>query len=223
MHSLIIVSKDLQKRQRYLEKLCRENNIDHFDISLLESEKAIGIESVRNFQEKIFLKPLKSKIKAVILKIDQGITLEAQNALLKILEEPPEDTTIVLSIANEDLLLPTILSRCKTISLDEKQIELSKEEITQYLNILVSLLSSGAGERLKFAQDYGRTKEEALFFLEKMIMAIRKKMIEDQVGKKSDLITQYPNLLISFQPAHKTISTTNVNPRYVLENLFLNL
>ena len=138
MHSFLIVSKNKKNALDYVMEECRKNQIDKFDINLLAFEKAIGIEDVRNFQKKIILKPIKSKTKAVILDGSNGITMEAQNALLKILEEPPANTIIYITCPNKELLLPTILSRCKIIELKDKDPELPKEEITQYLSILIS-------------------------------------------------------------------------------------
>lgn len=221
MHSIVIVSRNKEQRDARALKICQENHIDKFDIGIIESTsssstvKSIGIEEIRSFQKKVFLKPFKSKIKAIILKINQNFTIEAQNALLKVLEEPPLNTIIILTVSNHDILLPTILSRCRIIELNQK-IEISEEESAQYFNLLISLLSLGIGGRLKLAQDIGKNKEEATFWLEKMILAIRKKIIQDQVSQCS-------RLLISFQDTHKVLSTTNANQRLAIENLFLNL
>lgn len=244
MHSFLIVSKNRQKALDYAIAECKKNEIDKFDVSILSFEKSVGIEDVRNLQKKVILKPFQGKEKAVILESFSGITIEAQNALLKILEEPPANTNIYITTPNKDLLLPTILSRCKIVDLKDKSSELSQEENIQYLNILISLTSSGVGERLKLAQDIVKNKDEMLPWLERMIVVARKELISftchsDQAKHernpmgsltKSDLARddnmsaeQYLNILISFQKTHTILKTTNVNPRLALENLFLNL
>lgn len=217
MQSIIIVSENINKKEEYLKCLCKKNSIDKFDVSLIESGKAIGVGDIKILHEKIYLKPFRGKLKAVILKIEQGISLEAQNALLKILEEPPEDTIVILSASSIDLLLPTIHSRCKIIRLDDKPQELSEKETYDFFNLLKSLLSSKIGARLKLAQDLAKNKEEVILWLEKIILALRKKVIKEKI-QKQDL-----ERLKSLQSTHKIISTTNVNPRFILENLFLNL
>lgn len=218
MQSFVISAKNQSAKEEYVKKICDDHHIDRFDIYALEQEKGtIGIEEVRNLQKKLFFKPLKSPTKAVVVKNAENLTIIAQNALLKSLEEPPENTIIILTVSNKDLLLPTILSRCKIVELKERDVQLSQNEFSQYLNLLISLRSCEVGERLKLAQDMGKTKEEALSFLETITLAIRKEIIEQPS------LPQYLNLLKSFQKTHTILQTTNANPRFTLETLFLNL
>jgi len=224
MHSFLIVSKNRQTAIDYAFGLCKKNQIDKFDSGLLTFEKAIGIEDIRNFLKQVILKPIRSKTKAVVLDGSKGLTTEAQNALLKILEVPPDNTIIYITVPNKNLVLPTVLSRCKIIELKDKSIDLSKQETTQYLNILVSLPSSGIGEKLKLAQDIAKNKDEVIPWLERIILVARKVLIEN-IKNKNDpyLISQYLNILVSINKTHVILKTTNVNPRLALENLFLNL
>lgn len=78
---------------------------------------SISIDAVRNLQEFLrFKTPGKKAIRRVVV-IENAhlLTKEAQNALLKSLEEPPTDTLFILSVADENRLLPTVLSRAQTI------------------------------------------------------------------------------------------------------------
>ena len=75
-------------------------------------------------QEKIYEKPIVSNKKVIIINDSDKMTEEAQNSLLKTLEEPPEYIVIILITANENKLLNTIKSRCLKISfntIDQKQ------------------------------------------------------------------------------------------------------
>lgn len=226
MHSFLIVSKNKKSALDYVVEACKKNQIDKFDIGLLIFEKAIGIEDVRNLQKKIILKPIKSKTKAIIVEAYNGITTEGQNALLKVLEEPPANTIIYITIQNKNLLLQTILSRCKIIELKDKSFELSEQENTQYLNILASFPPKIIGERLKLAQNIAKNKGDAVVWLEKMIIVMRRKLIDDICHSKTPQAQgriPYLKILKSLQKAHTIISTTNANQRLVLENLFLDL
>jgi DNA polymerase III delta prime subunit len=81
--------------------------------------KMIGIEAIRDLEHFLSLKvPGSSLIKRVII-IDQAqlLGLEAQNALLKTLEEPPVDTIIIMTAPSVQSLLPTIQSRLQTIAI----------------------------------------------------------------------------------------------------------
>jgi len=248
MHSFLIVSKNRQNALDYAKGECIKNKIDKFDISILSFEKLVGIEDVRNVQKKLILKPLKSKEKAVILDGSNGLTIEAQNALLKVLEEPPANTIIYVTTPNKDLLLPTILSRCQTITLKES-FELSKDETTSYLNVLMSLPEKSVGEKLKLAQDIAKSKDEIIPELEKMIIVARSILLpsfwggmhqtvrpdsrisyrssqrDSSLARMTDekMVSQYLNILISLNKTHTILKTTNVNPRLALENLFLNI
>jgi DNA polymerase III subunit delta' len=82
-----------------------------------EDGKAIGIEAIRELERMISLKvPGKHDISRVLIIHDAAmLTTEAQNALLKTLEEPPVGTVIILTASQSDALLPTIRSRLQSI------------------------------------------------------------------------------------------------------------
>ena len=81
--------------------------------------KAIGIEAVRELEHFLSLKvpSNNSYNRAIIIENSHLLTIEAQNALLKTLEEPPDGTLLVLTAACEQQLLPTIRSRAQLISI----------------------------------------------------------------------------------------------------------
>lgn len=95
-----------------------------------EDGKSIKIEQIRYMQEKIAEKPIASNKKVYIINNSDTMTKEAQNCLLKTLEEPPEYAVIILVLANENNMLNTIKSRCTKIMFNP----LSKEEIIHYFN-----------------------------------------------------------------------------------------
>ncbi|NPA58660.1 MAG: DNA polymerase III subunit [Aquificae bacterium] len=108
----------------------------HPDLMVVSPEREIRIDQIRQVID--FLK-LKKK-KAVIIEKAERMNLEASNALLKTLEEPPENSLIVLTTSNQAKLLPTIVSRCKKI----RFAPLSREEVWQILQ-----LQGKEGEDLK--------------------------------------------------------------------------
>jgi len=78
---------------------------------------SISIETIRGLQKFLQLRTTGSQTfrRAVIIDGAQALTTEAQNAFLKILEEPPVDTLLVLTANSPRALLPTILSRVQTL------------------------------------------------------------------------------------------------------------
>lgn len=88
--------------------------------SVVRSEKnSISIEAIRDLQRFLQLKTLGQRPlrRAVIIEHAETLTTEAQNAFLKLLEEPPADTVLILAADNPRALLPTILSRTQLIAM----------------------------------------------------------------------------------------------------------
>lgn len=215
MQSFLIIAKDKSKATSYISDFLKEKKVDPIDIALHVFEKAVGIEDVRNIQKKIILRPFRGKTKAVIIDAYTEITIQAQNALLKVLEEPPANTIIIISTAKKELFLPTIISRCAVIELEDAKVSLDTEDSLQLDEALNILLNGKIGDRLKIAQDVTKNKEDVVIWLEKMAIYLRLKLIENYNESK------YLNLLKSLQKTYKDVESTNVNQRISLENLFL--
>ena len=214
MQSFIIISKNREKAREFVKKMADESKISKFDIYSYETEKAVGIGDVKSLSKQIFLKPMQGTKKMVVLEAFFGMTIDSQNAFLKVLEEPPLSTTIVI-LASSNFFLPTILSRCKLIELD-REMDFEKDEEKNLLEILENLKSTGVGEKLKLAQDLAKDKEQALIFLEKLIIVTRNEMVKKQK-------IEYKTVLQILQRYYKEISKSNVNLRLGLENLFLEI
>jgi len=222
LQSFLISSKDRNEAFKKAAYLCSKNKIDKIDIDSINFEKSVGIEDVRTIQEKIYLKPIKGKTKAIILKAYNGLTIEAQNALLKILEEPPNNTIIILMVESSQRLLPTVLSRCNIITIDDKREKFGELEGDQIVEALSSLSTSGVGKRLRLAQDFGKSREEAIIWLEKMIIILRKNIIEE-INEENNPKSNRIKILEKMQDTYTIIKTTNINQRFALENLFLSI
>lgn len=102
---------------------------NHPEIKWLEDETSIKIDAIRQLQKDLQIKPYEGTKKVYIICDADRMTLQAQNALLKTLEEPPEYATILLLTTKASSLLPTILSRCQRMKL----IPVKSQEIQQYL------------------------------------------------------------------------------------------
>ena len=88
----------------------------HPDVMIVEPEKnVLKIEQMRELQQEIIYKPLEGKKKAVIIDAAEKMNAQAANCLLKTLEEPPEDTVLVLIAHSVSDMLPTVLSRCQRL------------------------------------------------------------------------------------------------------------
>ena len=126
-------------------KLCSEcksciefvnnNNPDYYEIGLEEDEKSIKIDTIRLMQNKVQELPIVSDRKVYIIDDSEYMTKEAQNCLLKTLEEPPEFVTIILIVSNENLILNTIKSRCLKLYFND----LSDNELKRYVKENLSI------------------------------------------------------------------------------------
>ena len=106
------------------------NNPDYYEIGLEEGENSIKIDTIRQMQKRVQELPIVSNKKVYIIDDSEYMTTEAQNCLLKTLEEPPEFVTIILIVSNENKILNTIKSRCLKIYFED----LSDGDLKKYIN-----------------------------------------------------------------------------------------
>lgn len=106
---------------------------NHPDFVFIDSDdgKSIKIGQIRLMQEQISEKPIVSERKVYVINNSDLMTVEAQNCLLKTLEEPPEYATIILVLSNENKLLNTIKSRCAKVAFQK----LSDDDLINYAKI----------------------------------------------------------------------------------------
>lgn len=109
-HAYLFVGKNLKTKALKFAKEIQDNQ---FDLHILETKQSLGIDEIRDLQRILSLKPHSGKYKIAIIGEAHLMTIQAQNALLKTLEEPPGKAILILTTTSEFLLLPTIVSRCQ--------------------------------------------------------------------------------------------------------------
>lgn len=109
----------------------RLNQYPYFTVVRAE-KNSIPIDAIRELQHFLQLKTLGNQPfrRAVIVEHAEALTVEAQNALLKLLEEPPTDTIMILTADNQRALLPTILSRTQLITMNTPTEDSLKEHFS---------------------------------------------------------------------------------------------
>ena len=111
---------------------------NHPDIIWVTHEKpnTISVEDVRvQINNDIMIKPYNGKYKIYIVPDADLMTVQAQNALLKTIEEPPEYAVIILLTENAESLLPTILSRCVVLKIKNVKDTLIKKYLMEQMQI----------------------------------------------------------------------------------------
>lgn len=221
-----------KRKKKALEIATDEYQSSQYDLDFLEPESektTIPIEKIKELKRKAFLKPFNSPAKTIVIHEFEKTTLEAQNALLKLLEEPPDYTYIIITAPSTGSLLPTITSRCHILSV-EKQEKLDQDKILEILKEIESLFNSRIGEKFVKAEELAKDKEKAIEYLEEIIFALREllflKFNCSAFHLHTDLtekltVSRLKNLLKKLDRAVFTLKTTNASHRLLLENLLL--
>ncbi len=209
-------------KEKYCDncKSCIEFNTNNNpDFLIIEPDgNSIKIEQIRYLQKKIQEKPIISEKKVYIINDANLMTVEAQNCLLKTLEEPPEYATIILIGNNENSFLQTIKSRCIIIHFKA----LENEEIKRFLvekyslqNISDSIIdtyqgSIGKAILLKDKQDEYEKIQDIIDNLEKKDLIDVVKLAEPLYKAKEDVfeILDYMNIIL-LKKAKKQYKYTN--------------
>src|SRR5918996_4746092 len=111
-------------------------NNSSMDVLEMDAASNRGIDEIRDLRDKVNLAPAQGRMKVYIIDEVHMLTTEAFNALLKMLEEPPEHVVFVLATTEKHKVLPTIISRCQSFdfrrpgisTLSEKLREISEAE-----------------------------------------------------------------------------------------------
>ena len=223
MGSILVCGSNAQKRKEKVnelvskvdENLLKDNHPDRLSIGILKNKKNIGILQIRKLVEFLSTKPYSSKNKVVVISQAEKMSTQAQNALLKILEEPPFYAIIILSAKTEQSMLPTVLSRCRKISADKSgnEVFIDNKKIVHFNEIL----GYDVGRKLKLAETLAKKDDDFVIdLLEFWIREERFEMTENEKFEKHNNI----ELLLSFL---EDIENTNVNVRLALETLFMSI
>jgi len=106
---------------------------NHPDIAWIKPEKnkAIKIEEVRRVKNALSLKPYEAPVSVCVIEDAHMMTVPASNALLKVLEEPPEKALLILVTDKKELLLDTVISRCTEVRFNPLPPAITKEIIRE--------------------------------------------------------------------------------------------
>ena len=235
MHAFLITGATRDQRLAYIGKKQTDNNVSKFDcLRLIPIEESIGIAAVRDFRRQLPLSPYDSPKKLGIIENANTMTIEAQNALLKTLEEPPPNTVLFLECPIADALLATIVSRCTIVNLgQEKSSKEQTDAVSQCIEMLEQIVKLPVGKRMVMVDEIAKTREDAKAWVELAIVASRHAMLyrygvkpEETVPKSNQSSFQFS--VFSFQFLRSLLTarsqlSANVTPKLVLDNVFLSL
>jgi DNA polymerase-3 subunit delta' len=150
---------------------------NHPDIIHVTHEKpaSIGVEDVREqLVGDVQIRPYNGNYKIYIIPDAEKMTVQAQNAILKTIEEPPEYAVILLLTTNSQTMLDTIRSRCVLLNLKPVPDELVKTYLMEEIqvpdyeaDICVAFAQGNVGKavRLASSEDFGAIKDSAMYLI----------------------------------------------------------
>lgn len=156
----------------------------HPDIHIIEPENdEIKIESIRRIEETLSLKPFEGRKKIVIIDDSDRMNANAANAFLKTLEEPPDNSIIILISSNEDILPDTIKSRCIRVGFLPLPSDACKKIISEHiaskdLNLYMNLSMGRPG--IAITRNFSEEKTWFLALLKNMISDNSKEIWSDR-------------------------------------------
>lgn len=157
---------------------CRQAlSSNHPDIIRLVHEKpnTISVEDIRTqINQDMGIKPYQGPYKIYLINEGEKMTVQAQNALLKTLEEPPEYGVIIILTSSVESLLPTILSRCVVLNMRPVQDERVKKYLMETLKVpdykaevctAFARGNIGRAKLLASSEEFEKVREEAVTLL----------------------------------------------------------
>ena len=233
--SIAIISGDSAARKQKVANLLTELGLgigegspDVMSLEPLEGKRSIGIQQIRETKSFLSKKPFSGGNKAVVVTEGWKLTEEAQNALLKVLEEHSAYVSIIVCIQKESDLLPTVMSRCQQVKLQPKTGAVAGEGAAAgaeegFSVSILDLLSETEGARLTQAEELAKhERDEIIETLKGWIGELRAEMVRNGAQNASGESMETKSMETILKVI-ADLEKTNVNSRLALEHLVLNI
>jgi DNA polymerase-3 subunit delta' len=159
--------------------------------------RSFHIDTVRELRKEAYVRPNEADGKVLILREVQNMSVQAQNALLKVIEEPPRNVTFLLTCENKAVLLETIRSRVAVIALGDAAVSQEESE-DDGLDVAGLVYDACIGDELAAMgalAAYERNRPGLHALLERMHAALGEAMLRDSGDERLQrLISRYGHL-----------------------------
>ena len=207
MHAYLLTGGSKEDRAKYLSDLLDpKTELIH----VINEKTTISIKQIQDLNIPLSIAARIPRI--VWIEESNLMTPPSQNALLKMLEEPPANTTFYLTCQSPMTMLPTIRSRVKVLSLET---QVSKDD-PQILTDLKLIMAMTAGDRL--INIVKRDRSESILWLTDIEREIRNKLKDQNVNEKG--LSMLARIAKSAQNAHLQLSS-NCSVSLVTQNFYL--
>lgn len=215
MHAYCINGGTKEERERKISSYCNLWRAHAIDMVLVNptEDPSIGIGEVRTFIHRLSMAPTASTFVVGIIHGAHRLTGEAQQALLKSLEEPPPRVKIILETEHAQALSSTVLSRCQMIDMPSQTDPDSDHQ--QFVRRFEELDRIPAGKKLAAIDTIGKTREEAAAWIEQSILALDD-ALRSYAGQPTKIAQWLRRLLQS-----RELLAKNISPKLVLDAIFL--
>lgn len=204
------------------------NNI-HPDIETIKpinNQKTIGIDVIRNLKKNAYITPNESNYKIYVFPDASIITPQAQNAFLKILEEPPKSVIFIMICPSRLLLLDTIISRLTCFKIYSGENEIDDNILSESQKFTQYLFKKNELEILKITSSFSKNRTD----FKKLLKYSKELIIENYISRNygnlnlssSEIIEVLDNLDECEILSEKNINMTLL-PCYLCSNIISNL
>ena len=143
-------------------------------VTPLDNKKFISVNQIRDLRADAYVKPHSAQKKVYIIPEAERMNPQGQNALLKVLEEPPANVIFILLIPSKTMLLDTIVSRCVLLSLNSNdQTGAYYDMAEEFINLL---LAGSEYDMLKLLTPLEKSRTEAETFFKTLALCAAKKI-----------------------------------------------
>lgn len=191
----------------------------HPDVSFVEPDSGaktpvIKVEQIRQIAATAYILPSEASRKVYILRQADSMNFNAQNAFLKLLEEPPQSAAFVLAAANPVALLPTVRSRCELLRENAEEAAQSEEGQRQAESYLKTAARGDRAELLRWCATHENAESPAL----QMFLSAAKSILVRQLAGEnvvSGLTAESAMRQLSCIEQCETYRRANVNTKHI--------
>lgn len=209
-------------QEAFITSFLAPYSIHALDI-LTVATSPITINQIREVKRFLVQGALVSQYKAVIIN-GNYLTPEAQQALLKTLEEPPPKRFIFIHVTSEDILLPTLISRSYVHYLEDKS-QVAQETIKEAVLFWNNLHKSSIGKRFTDISVYSKDREVTLNWIKEQITILRAalvmQIIQPLTADKTTYTTNQIAYIVRLLNQTYTKLQANISLKLVLDQLML--
>jgi DNA polymerase III delta prime subunit len=244
MSSYLISGGKINMRQEKISEIIGSflgkdylKSVDLKTINLEDGKKNISIDQIREINEFALNKPIEKEFKVVLINGAENLSIEAQNSMLKILEEPPSYLKFVLEASRSKSLLKTILSRCIVFELGtEISVDIDSSEHSSNVDEFIKLIIKDYGGRMDWTIENKETfldklnswevlLRDALLFRNNASSLFKNVYKIDDIEKTAGLFLSDKDVedVLRRILRAKSAAKSNVNKSLIIEDLLVHL